>query len=86
MYKHSNFVWLILTKTELDHNIAKPLELYYDNDGAIAQVKKPRSHKRSNKIFRWSHLIQEFGQCGDIHIVSVNIENNLVDSLTKLVS
>jgi hypothetical protein len=40
-------------------SIVDPVALYYDNNGAIAQAKKPRSHQRSKHVHRRFHLIRE---------------------------
>ena len=39
-------VWIKRFISELDrvHSIVDPIGLYYDNNGAIAQAKEPRSH------------------------------------------
>ncbi|PKI61116.1 hypothetical protein CRG98_018436 [Punica granatum] len=54
-------VWIKKFVTELAvvPSIANLLDLYYDNNGAIAQAKEPRSHQRSKHIFRRFHLIRE---------------------------
>ena len=43
-------VWIRKFITELGvvPSIADPIELYCDNNGAIAQAKEPRSHQRTN--------------------------------------
>ena len=38
-------------------SITNPINLYCDNNGAIAQAKEPRSHQRSKHILRRYHLI-----------------------------
>ncbi|KAK8593022.1 hypothetical protein V6N12_045111 [Hibiscus sabdariffa] len=38
-------------------SISDAIELYCDNNGAIAQAKEPRSHQRSKHILRRFHLI-----------------------------
>ena len=53
-------------------SIADPIDLYCDNNGAIAQAKEPRSHSRSKHILRRFHLIREINERGDIHICKVH--------------
>ncbi|PKI49577.1 hypothetical protein CRG98_030033 [Punica granatum] len=54
-------VWIKKFVTELVVvlSIADLVELYYDNNGAIAQVKEPKSHQRSKHILRHFHLIHD---------------------------
>ncbi|KAK8584146.1 hypothetical protein V6N12_068394 [Hibiscus sabdariffa] len=52
-------VWIKKFITELGvvPSISDAMELYCDNNGAIAQAKEPRSHQRSKHILRRFHLI-----------------------------
>ena len=45
-------VWLkkFYIDLEVVPNMEKPLVLYYDNSGAVANSKEPRSHKRAKHI------------------------------------
>ena len=40
-------------------SITNPVDVYCDNNGAIAQAKEPRSHQRSKHILRRFHLFCE---------------------------
>jgi hypothetical protein len=64
-------------------SIANPIEIYCDNNGAIAQAKEPRSHKRSKHVLRKFHLIREIYKRGDIEVNRVDSEDNVADQLTK---
>ncbi|KAK8535527.1 hypothetical protein V6N13_081851 [Hibiscus sabdariffa] len=64
-------------------SISDIVELYCDNNGAIAQVKEPRSHQRSKHILRCFHLIREVIDRGDVEICKVHTNDNIVDPLTK---
>ncbi|KAL0433808.1 UNVERIFIED_CONTAM: hypothetical protein Slati_2715100 [Sesamum latifolium] len=46
-------------------SIAEPVVIFCDNNGAIAQTKKPRSHHRSKHILRRYHLLREMLSRGD---------------------
>ena len=59
------------------------MDLYCDNNGAIAQVKEPRSHQRSKHILQCFHLIQEIIDSKDVKICRILTDDNIVDSLTK---
>ena len=52
--------------------IVDPIGLYYDNNGAIAQAKEPRSHQRSK------HILRRYAK-----ICKVPTLDNIVDPLTK---
>ncbi|KAK8708436.1 hypothetical protein V6N13_059478 [Hibiscus sabdariffa] len=64
-------------------SILDAMELYCDNNGAIAQAKEPRSHQISKHILRRFHLIREIIDRGDVEICKVHTEDNIADPLTK---
>ena len=37
---------------------SNPLDVYCDNNGAIAQAKEPRQHQKNKHILMWYHLIR----------------------------
>ena len=78
-------VWIRKFITELGvvPSIADPIELYCNNNGAIAQAKEPHSHKRTKHILRHFHLIQEIIDREDMKICRVPTEANVTDPLTK---
>ena len=57
--------------------------LYYDNSGAVANAKEPRSHKRGKHIERKYHLIREIVSRGDTVVSQIASEDNLEDHFTK---
>ena len=59
------------------------MDIYCDNNGAIAQAKEPRSHQRSKHILKRFHLIRETIERGDAKICRVHTDDNVVDPLTK---
>ncbi|KAK9024988.1 hypothetical protein V6N11_064889 [Hibiscus sabdariffa] len=77
-------VWIKKFVTELGvvPSISDALELYCDNNGAIAQAKEPRSHQRSKYILRRFHLIREIVDRGDVEICKVGF-NNLLEQDDK---
>ena len=52
-------VWIkkFITGLGIIPSISDPVDLYCDNNGAIAQAKEPRSHQRSKYILKRYHLI-----------------------------
>ncbi|KAL0311624.1 UNVERIFIED_CONTAM: Retrovirus-related Pol polyprotein from transposon TNT 1-94 [Sesamum calycinum] len=49
-------------------NIAKPIVIFYDNNGAISQAKQSRSHHRFKYIFRRYHLLREMVRRDDVRM------------------
>ena len=78
-------VWInkFITELGIIPSISDLVDLYYDNNRAIAQAKEPRSHQRSKHILRRYHLIKEIIERGDVKICRVPIDDNIVDPLTK---
>ena len=59
------------------------ITLYYDNSGAVANVKEPMSHKREKYIERKYHLIHEIVSRGVTVESQIASEDNLADPFTK---
>lgn len=65
---------------------SNPLDVYCDNNGAIAQAKELRAHQKNKHILMRYHLIRQFVDEGDIKLCKVHTEANVVDPLTKQLS
>ena len=78
-------VWLknFLSDMEVVPNMGKPITLYCDNSGAVANSREPRSHKRGKYIERKYHLIREIVNRGDVTVTKIPTLDNLVDPFTK---
>ncbi|KAK8563304.1 hypothetical protein V6N12_035454 [Hibiscus sabdariffa] len=78
-------VWIkkFITGLGVIPSISDAVDLYCDNNGAIAQAKEPRSHQRSKHILRRFHLIREIIDRGDVEICKVHKDDNIADPLTK---
>ena len=78
-------VWIkkFITDLEVVPSITNPVDVYCDNNGAIAQAKEPRSHQRFKHILRRYHLIREIIERGDVKICRVPTDDNVVDPLTN---
>ena len=63
-----------------------PMEIYCDNNGAIAQAKEPRSHQKNKHVSRKYHLIRQFVGEGEIRLCKVHTDMNVSDPLTKTLS
>ena len=59
------------------------MDIYCDNNGAIAQAKEPRSHQRSKHILKRFHLIREIIERRDAKICRVHIDDNVSYPLHK---
>jgi hypothetical protein len=64
-------------------SVSKPMDLYCDNSGAIAQANEPRAHKVVKHVLRRYHLIREIIGRGDVKVYKVHMDHNVVDPLTK---
>ena len=78
-------VWIKKFITELGvvPGITNLVDLYCDNNEAIAQAKEPRSHYQSKHIRQHFHFIHEIIDKGDMKICKVLIDDNIVDPLIK---
>ena len=78
-------VWLkkFITDLEVVPNMDKPIVLYCDNSGAVENSKELRSHKRGKHIERKYHLIREIVHRGDMAVMKIASQDNLVDPFTK---
>ncbi|KAL4035990.1 hypothetical protein IC575_004704 [Cucumis melo] len=52
-------------------------------DGAVANSREPRSHKRGKHIERKYHLIREIVHRGDVIVTQIALTHNVVDPFTK---
>ena len=78
-------VWLkkFLLDLHVIPSADRPIILYCDNSGAVAQSKEPRSHKKQKHILRKYHLIRDFINRGDTVVTKIESEENLADPFTK---
>ena len=78
-------VWLknFLLDLGVVPSVQSTITLYYDNSGAVANSKEPRSHKRGKHIERKYHLIHEIVSRGDTVVSQIASEDNLANSFTK---
>ena len=78
-------VWLkkFLIELGVVPSIENGVDLYCDNNGAIAQAKEPRSHHKSKHVERKFHLIREIVARKDVKVCKVHTDDNVADPLTK---
>jgi hypothetical protein len=78
-------VWMrkFLIKLGVFPNASSRLNLYCDNNRAIAQAKEPRNHRKNKHVLRKFHLIREFVRWGEIKICKIHTNLNVTDPLTK---
>ena len=78
-------VWIrnFLIELGVFPNASSPLNLYCDNNGAIAQAKEPRNHQKNKHVMRRFHLIRDFVNRGEIKICKIHTDLNISDPLTK---
>ena len=64
----------------------KPITLYCDNSGAVANSKEPYSHERGKHIERKYHLIREIVNKRDVTVTKILTCDKLVGPFTKTLS
>ena len=63
--------------------IKEPMEIFCDNEGAVALTKEPRDHSRSRHIDRKYHFIRHKIEEGHLVVKRVSSEENPADPFTK---
>ncbi|KAJ9561208.1 hypothetical protein OSB04_006368 [Centaurea solstitialis] len=78
-------VWLrnFLSDLRVVASISRPIDIFCDNSGSVAQAKEPREHHKSRHVLRKYHLIREIIGRGDVRICKIPTEDNVADPLTK---
>ena len=84
--KEAAWIKKFVTELGVVSTIVDPIDIYCDNNGAIAQAREPRSHQKSRHILRRFHLIREIVERKDVQISKVHTDDNLADPLTKPLS
>ena len=81
-------VWMkdFITELGVVPSALGPMEIYCDNNGAIAQAKEPRSHQKNKHVSRKFHLIRQFVGEGNIKMCKIHTDENVSDPLTKTLS
>lgn len=64
-------------------NVIDLVDRYCENNGIIAQAKELTSYQWSKHILRWSHLIKEIVNRGDVQICKIYSNDNIADLLMK---
>ena len=72
--KEGFWIKKFLTELGVVPSALDPVELYYDNCGAVAQAKKPRSHQRSKHIERRYHIIHDFVDKEYVKVCKINTD------------
>ena len=78
-------VWLrkFLLELGVVPAVQKPIVMYCNNTGVVAQCKEPRNNKKGKHIQRKYHLIREFVQDGEVVVEKIASANNLAGPFTK---
>jgi len=67
-------------------SIQDPMEIYFDNEGAVALTKDPKDHGKSRHIDKKYHFVRDKVKKGDIVVKRVSSEDNPADPFTKILS
>ncbi|KAD4179844.1 hypothetical protein E3N88_28435 [Mikania micrantha] len=81
--KEAAWMKKFITDLKVVPSIERPIEIFCDNSGAIAQAKEPRSHHINKHIQRTYHYIREIVERGDVIISKVQSDLNVADPFTK---
>ncbi|KAJ9547257.1 hypothetical protein OSB04_019800 [Centaurea solstitialis] len=78
-------VWLrnFISDLRVVASISRPVDIYCDNSGAVAQAKEPREHHKSRHVLRKYHRIREIIGRGDVRICKIPTDENVTNPLTK---
>ena len=78
-------VWLkkFLLDLQVIQSADRPINLYCDNSGAVAQSKESRYHKKQKHIERKYHLIRDIIERGYTVVTKIASEKNLAYPFTK---
>ncbi|TYK16397.1 retrovirus-related pol polyprotein from transposon tnt 1-94 [Cucumis melo var. makuwa] len=78
-------IWLrkFLSDLEVVPNMLKPITLYCDNSGTVANSREPRSHKRGKHIEYKYQSIREIVHRRDVIVTQIASTHNVIDSFTK---
>ncbi|KAJ9556835.1 hypothetical protein OSB04_011449 [Centaurea solstitialis] len=78
-------VWLrnFLSDLRVVASVSRPIDIFCDKSGAVAQAKEPREQHKSRHVLRKYHLIREIIGRGDVRICKIPTEENVADPLTK---
>ncbi|KAJ9537478.1 hypothetical protein OSB04_030211 [Centaurea solstitialis] len=84
-YAAKEAVWLrnFLSDLRVVASISRPIDIFCDNSGAVAQTKEPREHHKSRHVLKKYHLIREIIGRADVRIFKIPTEDNVADPLTK---
>ena len=63
-----------------------PITIYWDNTGAVAQAKEPRSTNKNKHVLTKYHVIREIIDRGEVSIERVSTTDNVADPFTKVLS
>ena len=78
-------VWIrkFVEELEVVPSSSAHIELYCDNNGAIAQAKEPRARQRSKHVLRRHHLTKEIFDRGEMKVCKIRTDSHTADPLTK---
>ena len=62
---------------------SNPMDVYCNNNGAIAQAKEPRKHQKNKHIHMCYHQIREFVEDDSVMICKNHTDSKVADPFTK---
>jgi hypothetical protein len=76
-------LWLRSLFQELELSLPPKLEVYSDNQAAIAISRNPEHHARTKHIDIAYHFLRDYVEDGDLEVIYVPTKDNLADLFTK---
>ncbi|GJT77140.1 hypothetical protein Tco_1043865 [Tanacetum coccineum] len=63
--------------------VQDPIEIFCDNESAVALTKEPKDHRKSKHIDKKYHFVRSKVKVGHMIVKEVRSEDNLADPFTK---
>ncbi|GKG30810.1 hypothetical protein Tco_0423298, partial [Tanacetum coccineum] len=63
--------------------VQDPIEIFCDNESAVALTKEPNDHGKSKHIERKYHFVQSKVEEGHVIVNDIRLEDNTADQFTK---
>jgi hypothetical protein len=76
-------IWLSKFMNEINMPQDRPITIFADNNGSIANTKNHKNHRQTKHIRVKYHFTKECVAAGDVNFTYVPTDENLADILTK---
>ncbi|GJX94935.1 hypothetical protein Tco_0349521 [Tanacetum coccineum] len=84
---HGVYAWLCIYRSSsylgVVPTVQDPIEIFCDNESAVALTKEPKDHEKSKHIDRKYHFVQSKVTEGHVIMKDIRLEDNPADPFTK---